>query len=237
MKIAHITDSHICLPEPEGSNRLAELKQVVLQINQMGHAPELVIHSGDIVHNGSEEEYLAAYEILACLKMPLFTIPGNKDCREVMGRIFSNELGDSAEKTYFQYAFDTDTIRFVMLDTLDEGERLGTLCEERLEDFSSMLEQDKVKRTIVFMHHPPFDVVEAPQPVQFDTRETVEKFEAIVNNNPQISAIYCGHSHRYGKNTIGQVPVSAISSIAIDLRWGKYGVGMENQPVFEIYEL
>ena len=237
MKFAHITDSHICLPEPESSNRLVELRQVVEQINQMNDAPELVIHSGDIVHNGSEEEYQAAYEILSCLKAALFVIPGNKDYRKVMGRVFSKELGDSANKVFFQYIIDTEAIRFIMLDTLDEGERLGTLCEKRLRNFSSMLGQNKTKRTIVFMHHPPFDVVEAPQPFQFDSQETVEKFEAIVKNNSQISAIYCGHSHRYGKNTIGQVPVSAISSIAIDLRWGKYDAGMDNQPVFEVYEL
>ncbi len=237
MKIVHISDSHICLPQPDGSHRLDDLKQAVDKIQKMGTPPDLIVHSGDIVHNGRLDEYRAAYEILSELPAPLYVIPGNKDRRSIMRKVFHAELGDSANKAHFQYVIENSCKRIIMLDTLDEGERWGTLCSSRLQIFRDMLARDKTTDTIIFMHHPPFDVVEAPRPFQFDRRETVELFEIIVKENPQISRIFCGHSHRYGAAVIGTTKVSAIPSIAIDLRWGDYGKEKDDTAIFEVYNL
>jgi hypothetical protein len=141
------------------------------------------------------------------------------------------------DQQYFQYSIDGEFLRLVFLDTLDEGARLGTLCEMRLNGLSQMLGQDCRKPTIIFMHHPTFDIWQAPQPFQFDSRETVEQFEKIVRENPQITKIFSGHSHRYGSDTIGKTELKAISAIAIDLRWGDYGEEMRERPVYEIYDL
>lgn len=237
MKIAHISDTHICLPEPDNSHRLADLQMAIDEICQMDPAPHMVVHTGDIAHNGSALEYRIAREIMSALPMRLQVIVGNKDKRREMAVEFGDALGDSGECDFFQYSIDTADHHLIFLDTLDIGKRLGTLCEQRLENFTQMLAEDKQKPVTVFMHHPPFDIVEAPQPFQFDNRQTVERFEKIVLTNPQIANIYCGHAHRYGESTIGNTRVNAISAIAVDLRWGDYGEAMKDRPVFEVYDL
>ena len=47
--------------------------------------PDVVIHGGDIAHDGKLEEYRAAHDILKTLEAPLFVMPGNKDKRGPMG--------------------------------------------------------------------------------------------------------------------------------------------------------
>ena len=237
MKIAHISDTHICLPQPPNSHRLADLEMAVDEIIALRHLPDIVIHTGDIAHNGQSTEYRAAQDLLSKLPMPLFAIPGNKDDRTTMRAIFPDAIPIAPTKTYFQYRLDEDETALIFLDTLDEGERWGTLCEKRLNDFSQMLSVQPEKPVAIFMHHPPFDVVEAPRPFQFANRQIVDAFEKIVRDNSQITGIYCGHSHRYGSAMIGTPPVSAIPSIAIDLRWGEYDETQRQRPVYEVYDL
>jgi Icc protein len=237
MKIAHLSDTHICLPEPENSHRLKDLTRAVDEINQAEPLPQLVVHTGDIAHNGQAREYQAAHKLLAQLKMPLYVIPGNKDERKEMRKVFGDEMRLGVDQQFFQYSINCDSYRLLFLDTLDEGERLGTFCKSRFSNFTHLLEEDRRKPTIVFMHHPTFDIVEAPRPFQFDSRETVRRFDNIVRNNPQITRIFSGHSHRYGRHAIGNTELLAISAVAIDLRWGDYGEEMRDRPVYEIYEL
>ncbi len=236
MKIAHISDTHICLPEPENTDRLADLKLAIDEINLMHPAPQLVIHTGDITHNGLVEEYQAAHQLLAKLNMPLYVIPGNKDRRKEMKTVFGKEMRLGDDSHFFQYALNWNAFRLVFLDTLDEGERLGNLCKARLDNLVQMLDKDRERPTIIFMHHPTFDIVEAPRPFQFINREIVEKFDKIVHDNPQIIKIFSGHSHRYGRHKLGNTDLFAISALAIDLRWGDYGEAMKERPVYEVYD-
>ncbi|MCP4070873.1 MAG: hypothetical protein GY742_03925 [Hyphomicrobiales bacterium] len=236
MKIAHISDTHICLPEPENTDRLADLKLAVDEINLMHPSPQLVIHTGDITHNGLVEEYQAAHELLGQLKMPLYVIPGNKDRRREMKMIFGKAMKLHDDSRFFQYTINQDSHRLVFLDTLDEGERLGNLCEARLNNLVQMLNEDGEKPTVIFMHHPTFDIVEAPRPFQFISHEVVAQFEKIVRDNPQIIKIFSGHSHRYGRHKLGNTDLLAISALAIDLRWGDYGEEMRGRPVYEVYD-
>jgi len=79
--IVQITDTHISQDVPQ---RAQELKKCVQTINSLDIKPELVIHTGDITHNGLPEEYHTAKTLLDELTMPYYVIPGNKDKREAL---------------------------------------------------------------------------------------------------------------------------------------------------------
>lgn len=233
MIIAHISDSHICLPEPQGSHRLRDLEQVVVDVNR--HSPDVVVHTGDIVHQGRKDEYLAARKIMAGLKAPLYVIPGNKDARKPMGRIFADAIGQCDIEGFCQYAVDDWPVRMIMLDTLKENDRLGEYCDTRLQNLATMLEASTEKPTVVFMHHPTFDIVQAPHPFQFDNKETAGNISRILEKHPQIKAIYCGHAHRYAADKVAGIPATTIPAIAMDLRFGNFAEGCG--PVFEVYNI
>ncbi len=236
MIIAHLSDSHISLPEPNGSHRLQDLEQVVAAINALEHTPDVAVHTGDIAHDGLLEEYQAAHELLKQLKMPLLVLPGNKDLRPAMREVFHQELADGAKSEFFQYSANFGSHIFIVIDTLDVGERLGTICETRFAQLAQLLQQDQQTPTLLFMHHPPFEVIQAPRPFQFDSRETITKFETLIRSNPQIKEIICGHSHRYGDQLFAGIRARSIPSLAIDLRFGEYPESKKDTAIFEVYE-
>ncbi len=236
MIVVQISDSHIFLPEPDGSKRLYNLQQAVDEINRLNERPDVVLHTGDITHNATREEYQAAHKILSGLQAPLFVIPGNRDRRTMMREIFANEISKGKIEPFIQYKLDQWDTRLILLDTLDENDRLGEYCESRFHDFAEMLNNDKKKPTAIFMHHPPYDVVAAPHPFQFDARTTVERLEKLMAKHPQILGIYCGHSHRATTGKLGAIKASTIPALSIDLRFGEYPESHKDRPIIYIHK-
>ena len=236
MIITHLCDTHISLPEPDGSHRLDDLQATVDEINGLETQPDVVMHGGDIAHDGKVEEYVAAHDILKTLKAPLFVMPGNKDKRAAMGEVFGNYYDDCPSPDFIQYAIDNYETRIIVLDTLDDGERLGKLCDRRFADFEAMLAQEPIKPTVIFMHHPMFEIPEAPRPFQFISQASVDRIAELLLRNSQVKRIYCSHAHRFGKGIIGGVEASCISSTAVDLRFGDYYDGYRSDPIIGIYE-
>ena len=57
MIIAQISDSHIDPESNKLEDRLRDLRLVVEDINKQNPSPDIVIHTGDMVHNGTQEKY------------------------------------------------------------------------------------------------------------------------------------------------------------------------------------
>lgn len=84
-KITLLTDIHVT----PGNHREEKLKQVIEDINS--NETELVVLSGDLTDEGSDEQLTNVKSILDCIKKPLFVIPGNHE----------NNWSQSACKTFF----------------------------------------------------------------------------------------------------------------------------------------
>ena len=236
MIVAQISDSHISLPEPDNSHRLDDLKTAVDEINELKNPADVVVHTGDVSHNATEEEYHAAKQILDNLKAPLFVIPGNRDRRQIMRKMFGGKIGPEIPKPFIQYSLDQWNTKLILLDTLNENDRVGEICRKRMEHLAEMLNKDSEKPTVIFMHHPPYDVVEAPHPFQFDSRETVEKLNNLTATHRQIIGIFCGHSHRATTGKLGNIPASTIPALSIDLRFGKFAESQKHRPIIYVHE-
>ena len=243
MRIAHISDSHICLPEPVGGDRLGDLRRNVDAVNALNSKVDLVVHGGDVAHNATLEEYHAAKAILDGLDAPYYVIPGNRDRRKILRSVFADHLGINAHERFIQYEINTGKTKLIMLDTLDEGERWGTLCADRLADLEARLAADPTKPTAIFMHHPPFDIVQAPHPCQFDSAETLVQFADILNKNQpvlhkksSVLDIFCGHSHRIVKTEWNNIRAVSLTAMATDLRFGTYPETQKTAPIFNVYE-
>ena len=71
MIIAQISDTHIDLDIPDRANRLRDLERCVAAINRLDPGPDVVIHTGDLVHNGKPAEYESVTQILRNLRCPV----------------------------------------------------------------------------------------------------------------------------------------------------------------------
>ena len=240
MRIIQISDSHIAL---DIRQRIQDLDNCIAAVN--AETPDLVIHTGDITHNGTADEYSAARQSLNKLNAPYCVIPGNKDFRGVLADVFQDHpyltqaIADSQTTAdgFIQYSLEQYPVRLILIDTVRESTSKGELCKQRLAHLESMLEWDTSRPVIIFMHHSPFMVEEIPDPHQFYNWQDVEAFEAMLSRYGNIENIYCGHVHRNVEGTIGGLPVHVLSCMATDLRKGELSDEDRTRPFYRIIDL
>ena len=127
MLIAQLTDTHITVPENEIGDcyvKLEALRNCVSAINKLDNAPDVVIHTGDLVHNGSDEEYRLTKSIMDELRAPYFITPGNRDSVTALIKNFSLHSYQSAETAFFQYSTNVLGHRLIASDTSTENNNL-----------------------------------------------------------------------------------------------------------------
>lgn len=196
MLIAQITDTHIRAGGAPafggGADTTARLRSAVSCVLAMQPRPDVVLATGDLVDDGSTEDYRQLLELLAPLPMPVLPIPGNHDLGSTMREAFP-AIASRLDTPFFQYAIDDFPVRLVAIDTTEPGRVGGVLCAQRLAWIDATLGAS-AKPTILFMHHPPFDGGTTPNP---DMRcENGERLAAIVTKHPHVEAVLCGHLHR-----------------------------------------
>jgi 3',5'-cyclic-AMP phosphodiesterase len=134
MLVAQITDTHITTPGKllmGVVDTASALERAVSALNSLDPLPDLTVLTGDLVENGELEEYDHLRTLLAPLRMPVLTIPGNHDAREPMREAFVAE-GYPPRQGFLNYVIEDHALRIVAVDTLVPGEPGGALCEERL---------------------------------------------------------------------------------------------------------
>ena len=236
MIIAQISDSHIDPESDKLKDRLTDLRRVVDNINILDPAPDIVIHTGDIVHNGTQEKYDLALTILRDVIAPLHVCPGNRDDRDLISKNFHTGRTITSSSKFLQYSIDNYPVRLIALDTICATSNMGDYCQERANTLSAILTEEPEKPTALFMHHPPFKIVGSKYPFQFENWDTVDYLAGVLKKNDQVKHLFCGHTPR---NSIGQIlgiPASTSPSIAIDLRLGESSNGAELQPVYQIHK-
>ncbi len=229
MLVAHITDSHIELPEPRGAGRIADFERVVADIGRLAVQPDLVIHTGDITHCDREAEYQQACSLLQRLPMPCHVIPGNKDRRESMAAVFDLAPG------FIQQTIDTAHWQLLLLDTLSDTSNKGAYCGERLQWLETVL-SSATKPMAIFMHHPSFEMTDNPYPFQFENKDTANEFNKLVTSFNMVKGIFCGHAHRSTTGKVGTIPGMTLTAMPLDRRKGTYSPKMDGKPIYQLID-
>lgn len=214
MLIAQITDTHIVekdrhwLSEPltETNERLI---RVVAHLNQMNPQPDVVILTGDASDTGTEAAYTHLKELLSRLKIPVYVIPGNHDCREEMRKAFTSYM---PSKGFLHYVIDNYPIRLICLDTHVEGKDHGYICEERSAWLEKTLQKGSEKPTLIFMHHPLSKVGHK----LFDNMLcfTPPHFKQIMSKQHQLLGFISGHYHHLCTTSYAGKPCFIAPSVA-----------------------
>jgi len=103
LQIVQISDTHITDDVPQ---RMNDLENCVHTINGLSEPPELVIHTGDITHNGTAPEYHRTRQLLDQLDAPYFVMPGNRDKRPELINEFADERYDLPAQGWVQYSVE-----------------------------------------------------------------------------------------------------------------------------------
>ena len=218
MQIVQISDTHISREHPA---RASELAACIQFINRLAPAPDVVVHTGDVAHDGLAEEYAIARRLLDELAAPYFVIPGNRDNRLELIKAFADGRHIRSGMEFVQYPVEHPDARLIFIDTVSNNGNKGHLCGARLAHVEAMLSADASRPSLLFLHHPPFEVGIIPDPFQYENWAAVEAFDALLARHRQVRGVICGHVHRNVQASIGSARASAVSCVAPDLRKGK----------------
>ncbi len=240
MIIAQITDTHLLAEndpdEVAARRRIADLRAAIAAINALDPAPDMVIHSGDIVHNGTAAEYGLARELMDELKAPYIATVGNKDRRGPFRDAFADRGFLPKGGEFIQYAVDLEGVRLIAGDSLHVPERRGHVCAERLAALNSLLSGARNRPCVMFIHHPPVKVPAFDWPM-YHIPGTIEAFIDMASHHPQLGHILCGHTHRADiLETLGPV-INIMSAVATELRVDSYPEHRRTTPVILVHEV
>jgi 3',5'-cyclic AMP phosphodiesterase CpdA len=192
--IAQITDFHVGLPgsRADARYRTAEhLAKAAAHLNALEPRPDVVLATGDLVDDGTPEEYALLKELLAPLAMPVFLIPGNHDDREALRAAFPDRL---PAEGFLQYAVEDFPVRLLALDTNVPGQGGGLICEARAHWLGERLAEQPERPTVLFMHHPPFRT--GMQAMDRMGLEGADRLERTIAPYGNVERVLCGHLHR-----------------------------------------
>ncbi len=235
MIIAQISDTHIALDTPDAERRIRDFERTIDDINALDPAPDLIIHTGDVVHNGRANEYAVAKRILDGASPPVYVMVGNKDDRGNLRNAFSSACYLAENREFISYSIGGFPVHLVILDTLNPGTNKGTFCDERVAELTEMIDAEPTKPVAVFAHHPPFEVPVGPDPLHFETVEIMQKFQSALQVSSRVIAMFCGHVHRGVCGSVGDIQIAVMPCVATSLRKGDYPPHLETRPVYHIH--
>ena len=151
-----ISDSHIGYTGPANGDVRATLQQTVAHVNALPVQPAFVIHTGDVTHLSKAAEFDDARAILATLRAPLITLPGEHDVIGAEGpKRFAASFArkDAAGRGWSSW--DQAGIHFVALINVGEGETMGMLGDEQLAWLRDDLASRAASTPVVIFGHVP----------------------------------------------------------------------------------
>lgn len=191
LRVLQITDTHLF---GDTTGRLAGMETdaswlEVLEQALAEHWPaDLILATGDIVHDRSEQAYRRFKERFEQLGVPTLVIPGNHDCPELLRQVMQGGLVQAADH------FLLGQWQFVMLDSTVPGTDGGHLKASELALLEQCLQAHPDHHALVCLHHHPVSM-------QCDWIDTIgvdngEELFAIIDRFPQVRGVVWGHVHQ-----------------------------------------
>ena len=218
VRIVQITDSHMAAEPELVETRRRDLARAVEAANRL--SPDLVIHTGDASNTGQPEEYAIVRAEMDRLEAPYVITPGNRDSRQRMREAFG-DLGWLPEGDgLLIYAVQAGPVRVISYDSKGPQTNKGWADEERLALLEREIAAAQGGPVMIFMHHPPYELAEIPDPRQYADWAHAEALNALVAKYDNVEVVACGHAHRTIPGRVGKAPAYTLMCNASDLRKG-----------------
>ena len=205
-----------------------------MDINQQ--QPDAIIFTGDTVQHGQPDEYRLLRELLAPLEAPLYLVPGNRDNKDAMRAAFSDHPKLPKNGEFLHYVVDDNDVRLVALDSTAPDERKGRFCESRQAWLDQVLGEQPDRLTLLFIHHPPFDVGDH-YVGGYRRPEEAAALADIVRRHPQVAGLLCGHVHWPIEREWAGTSARIMPSVAVDVRKGVDESEAQERPIYLLHRI
>lgn len=218
VRVVQITDPHIVADAEqrlEGVDTSASLRAVIEAIRERP-APDLILATGDLVHEPSKAAYRRFCEAVAGAPSPVFCLPGNHDDPALVA-----ELLDAPGTV------DAGRWRIVLLDDFLEGSTAGRLPPRELERLRRSLE-DGPPHVLVAVHHHPVSI--GSPWMDRMILQNGEEFFPVLDGSDRVRAVVFGHIHQEFAATRRGVLLLGAPSTCVQFRPGATAYALDPQP-------
>jgi 3',5'-cyclic AMP phosphodiesterase CpdA len=157
LRFAQVSDSHIGFNGTANSDVVGSFTRAIDQINGLGYTPDFVIHTGDLTHLATPDQFDQVKQMLTGLRTPhIFTVPGEHDSVDDGGQKYLQAFGAGTRGNGW-YSFDIAGVHVIALVNTLNLKKLGHLGADQLEfiekDVAGLSSDTPI---IVFSHIPLF---------------------------------------------------------------------------------
>ncbi|MES9925055.1 MAG: 3',5'-cyclic-AMP phosphodiesterase [Candidatus Thiodiazotropha endolucinida] len=191
LNLLQLTDSHLYADPSRcllGINTLETFDQVLAQALQETGNPDFILATGDLVHDASDTGYKRLLGRLQLTEIPTYCLPGNHDIPGKMKQILNQD------NVHCIPSVQTKGWSLIFLDSTIAKSDGGRIDESQLELLRVLLRAHPDKHTMICMHHHPVPV--GSRWMDTMVLENPDAFFKLIEANPQVQAVLCGHIHQ-----------------------------------------
>lgn len=162
LTFVQISDTHIGFTGPANPDVAKTTMEAIAQINALATPPAFVVHTGDLTHTSTPEQFDTISQLLTTIKTPkVIVIPGEHDSTDDNGEKFRQRFGAGTKGDGWS-SFDNNGIHFLALVNTLHLDKLGHLGSAQL----AFIKADLAKLSsdtplVIFSHIPLFAMYEA----------------------------------------------------------------------------
>ena len=225
LRIVQFTDMHLyadtrrdLLGVPTEQSFIDTMQQA-----RRDHWPvDLVLATGDLVHDLEAVTYQRLHAHLAALGAPVYCLPGNHDDPALMrAHLCSGSVQMSK-------SVDHGVWRIVLLDSKLPGSEGGHLAAGELTQLEDLLSSAADRHVLVCLHHNPVPIGSP----WLDTMmvDNAAEFFAVLDRHPQVRAVLWGHVHQEYDQIRRGVRLLASPSTCIQFQPQSAGFALDEAP-------
>ncbi|MEX2476783.1 3',5'-cyclic-AMP phosphodiesterase [Marinobacter sp.] len=232
LRVLQLTDPHL-MADPAGGllgvNTRDSLDAVIAQALEDHGQPDLILATGDIAQDGSNEAYRVFGEKLKAFTCPSAWIAGNHD---KPGALEEAALGHHANQRHIIQG----GWQFIMLDSSVPNQVYGELAGSELAFLVETLEQNPELPALIALHHHPVDIGSGwMEKIGLHNRQA---FWDVIERFPQIKIVLWGHIHQQHELQRKGVHLLATPSTCIQFATGSTDFAVESlAPGYRWFEL
>ena len=213
-RIVQVTDPHLFNdPNSEllGINTQASFSQVLTEIQQQHYAYDLVLATGDLVQDSSDNGYLRFCENVKSLEKMVFWIPGNHDFQPKMVEFLTKENVNAGKHILLGEHW-----QILLLDSQVQGVPHGQLEAEELAWLQAKLAAYPQRYTLVVLHHHLLST--GSRWLDQHNLRNPHELAGILAPFPRVKAILYGHIHQQVDSSWHGYHVMATPSTCIQFK-------------------
>jgi len=190
LKILQITDTHLYSDNTGrllGVDTLDSFRAVIQAFVDTGWQPDLVLATGDLVHDATPTGYRQLAKILDSFGVPVYCLPGNHDDPDTMREHLRGK------RVSCPRVVESKGWRVILMDSVVPGKVGGCLGKPELQQLRETLEASRLP-TLISLHHQPVAVGSAwLDEMGLDDADAL--FDTIAGH-PEVKGLLWGHVHQ-----------------------------------------